>query len=354
MNTAEIGAAIKNPQSLGQGHVTDLLALCEKHPYSGVLHLLYLKALSNSKSLDFEDKLKDFAIKIPDRQVLFQLIHSDDVVADIPTELEAESAPNEIIEISNPVEEVVLEAFENQEESTNDLPSTLESITHHESTELIEEEVDVLVEDLIQEEEKTSVGEETVLEKQHDEFIDNNIVFEGFSDQIPSAPGEVNEAIELPEQLDVPIAILSIDQVEASYQKAASNKTNTVRSFYDWLDRKPLLADLKNKEDEQLQEAAKNEVIESKEKVNALLDKFIETEPRISKPKAEFFSPTKSAKESLSEDGIPVSETLAKIYELQGNYPKAIAIYEKLIALIPNKSSYFASQIEKIKNHLIS
>jgi tetratricopeptide (TPR) repeat protein len=369
MNTAEIGAAIKNPQSLGQNHVADLLALCEKHPYSGLLHVLYLKALSSSKSVDFEDKLKNFAIKIPDRQVLFQLIHDDAVESDIPTEIEVESAPEKVIEITeNHVEEVVLEVSAISEETTEEVLNSEDISNQVEIPEIKENEASIqfeifrneekeaeeIVEDLINEEENPGVKEETVLEKHHDEFIDNNIVFEGFSDRNQSDRDEVIEQNASEEQSDAPIEPLAIDQLEASYQKAESNNQNKVRSFYDWLDQKPVSEDSKAEEKVEIQKNSKEEVTESKEKVNALLDKFIETEPRISKPKAEFYSPIKSAKESLSEDGIPVSETLAKIYELQGNYPKAIAIYEKLIALIPNKSSYFATQIEKIKNHLIS
>ena len=49
------------------------------------------------------------------------------------------------------------------------------------------------------------------------------------------------------------------------------------------------------------------------------------------------------------EDGI-ITETLASVYSDQQFYSRAIEIYEKLILLYPEKSAYFASLIEKIKN----
>ena len=83
---------------------------------------------------------------------------------------------------------------------------------------------------------------------------------------------------------------------------------------------------------------------------NELVDKFIRDEPRIGVPKREFFNPEDIAKQSASLPDDLVSETLARIYEQQGLYTLSIKIYEKLMLLIPEKSSYFAGQIKEISN----
>ena len=44
-----------------------------------------------------------------------------------------------------------------------------------------------------------------------------------------------------------------------------------------------------------------------------------------------------------------LTETMAEVWEKQGNKPKAIDIYSKLSLLEPLKSAYFAAKIEDLK-----
>jgi len=81
-----------------------------------------------------------------------------------------------------------------------------------------------------------------------------------------------------------------------------------------------------------------------------LLDAFLLNQPRIPAPsndKQEVLDDI--SMDSLQEDESFMTETLAGIYMKQGYYLKAIKAYEKLSLKYPEKSIYFATQIEKIK-----
>ena len=81
-----------------------------------------------------------------------------------------------------------------------------------------------------------------------------------------------------------------------------------------------------------------------------IIDRFIQEEPRITPIKATIYNPVNMARRSTIQPDDVVTETLAMIYAQQGNFEKAIAFYEKLSLKFPEKSVYFASLIQELKN----
>ena len=79
-------------------------------------------------------------------------------------------------------------------------------------------------------------------------------------------------------------------------------------------------------------------------KQQALIDKFIANNPKIQfSDKFEYENPQPNLESEASESIF--TESLAKIYIKQGQYEKALHIFEKLNLKYPEKNSYFADQI---------
>ena len=81
---------------------------------------------------------------------------------------------------------------------------------------------------------------------------------------------------------------------------------------------------------------------------NSLIDKFLENQPKIppirqDQPKVDLSANNEFNKEEL------MTETLAKVYVQQKKYKKARYAYEILSLKYPEKNSFFADQIKKIK-----
>ena len=79
-----------------------------------------------------------------------------------------------------------------------------------------------------------------------------------------------------------------------------------------------------------------------------LIDKFIKNSPKIYIDQ-EYKTDIEIIPESKIKDDL-ITETLAKIYIDQKKYNKAIKAYNILSLKYPKKSSFFADQIERIKN----
>lgn len=287
LNWEEIADRIENPKLCSENEVQELRVLCDKFPFSQVFPLLYLKVLSQGNHVDFEEELQKYAYKITDRVKLYNLLYQKE-----EGNLVEELSIKEIGDAFG-INTIEIESQENLEEQINDF-KLIDNVQE-------EHELDELDKDIIA---SSAAAAYSV-----DELIPDSTQLQEFDLSISDE--FENSEMEFP-------------SVSTSNQNYLSEKT-----FLEWLT---------NSKNSQL-----IEVVEEEEAPYEVT--YIEFE----KPRKEFFSPTKKAKESLSEETLPVSETLARIYQSQGNISKAIFVYEQLSLIIPEKKSYFASQIKSLK-----
>ncbi|MDG2432794.1 tetratricopeptide repeat protein [Flavobacterium sp.] len=148
-----------------------------------------------------------------------------------------------------------------------------------------------------------------------------------------ASPAEANEqkiAIEAKLDIGTPIAF----------------SENEKHSFQEWLQLSRIQPIVR--EEEPIEEPKTTLIDEVKKKKEALINKFIETSPKIAPvkngtPSPAYFDINKDDNSSL------MTETLAKVYLEQKKYQKAIQAYEILILKYPEKSSFFADRISDIK-----
>ena len=321
----EIDQLIKNPKQVSEAQLSDLKTLSEKYPYSQVFSILYLKGLKNKGDFHFDDELTKHSYRITDRVQLYNLIEGTEFT----------SEPETLI--VEPILETINEPVEEKKEMIKDETPAIEL----EPTQDLSEEEIALDEVAIETEEETTEEEKV----ETSDAVDKNILHHALTasyqlDELTEAEEE-----ELAQRQSEAEEFEDVSPDEPLKEEKPVITSDSTHSFTAWLKANNNYEEDNDKDREHIKK-----IVTNFENFDPTDDLFGEVE----KPKTEFFSPAKKAKESLDDSAVPVSETLAKIYALQGNYPKAIEAYEQLSLINPEKKIFFADLIKELKKKIHS
>ena len=315
MQAKEFINYIKNPNSLEKNSVKDLQKLVNDFPYFQSAHLLLSLASKKWDASVYQKSLKKTAIVVTNRSHLFNLIQQFEI-------------SNTVIEDSDHqklVVEEVLEPIDSTKE-LNILKAT-ELLIENSDSEITETEFQQKTKPNAEEVLENEIAKQVVsaiVEKQMFNLSDTQLVF--------------NQNKE-PENFTDWLRLIQKSNKQLSAENILDINTDNNTDIKTRLEKGKIIT----------QESALNKKLKNL----ALIDKIIEKSPGQIKIKDDqkFYSPEQNAKESLLENEHLVSETLAKIYALQGSVNKAVRAYEILSLKFPQKSAYFASLIQKLKNN---
>jgi hypothetical protein len=304
---------LKDPSLMDSRSVDEMWMLVKEYPYFQVARMLLARNLSNIGHEAYPLSLRLAAAYAGDRSKLKILIEGNPVfVNELEKEVVSPEPITEPASVSQP-EKLPLELSQQVGILIDDKPLEGEEVLPGEIPVMIGVDSNVM-DDGVSEVENVTVHIETVSTPAVDV---SELSVEILPEQEPDASQEVRNSL-----------------IVSMFSRLASeNITEEDETYRGW----PGNATIGN--------TALNEKLVAR---NELVERFIREEPRISVPKHEFYNPEDKARESRSLPEDIVSETLAKIYAQQGLHSMAIKIYQKLMLLIPEKSSYFASQIKEI------
>jgi hypothetical protein len=287
--------------------IGEVYELIDIFPYFQSAHMLLLKGLQNNADVKFENQLRNSAIHIADRKVLYYLLKTKPSDRAEPDDVKLESVSSAeqlydsqqtVIESAKNSEQLISKIEKSSGETRTDHPESINHITGHSI--------------LLSSEMENEVSKGVMLLMDQDLTPDEDKVF--YMDPGFSVP-EYNDLLEL--DLDANMAIVFDEDTISQEQKGSDERNSKTLS------------------------------------PSELINKFIIANPRIEPIREVPRIPVADISKPFADiEGGLVTETLARIYINQGYYSKAIDIYEKLTLKFPEKSSYFASQIEIVEEYL--
>lgn len=391
LNLSEYTYLLNNPNAVNEKQAKALETVVDSFPYFQSARALYLKGLYNQDSYKYNFALKQTAAHTSDRSILFDFITSDEftiIEKDIYEQklallMDIEVVESEIHQHPTLIENV-LESIDSKEEITNN--------------EIVISEIEI---------DNLTVLPTVEFETTDIDFVklENSPVIDEVSEEIKVTeitPTEINEVVEISTEKDIssetisetiteeeteeePVSIeisqeqtedtisaeaISIDQnsFESSTEevipeieekleigKPITFLQNEKHSFQEWLQLasfKPIDRIEEKKETFSIENSVQKEVKKQENTTNKLknleiIDKFIETNPKITPARELVETPSKPIE--TSDTTHLMTETLARVYLEQKKYSKAIQAYEILILKYPEKSIFFADRIKDIK-----
>lgn len=288
MNVTDFIHILQNSNTiLSPKQTRELEDIIEEYPYFQAARALHLKGLKNLDSYKYNNALKTTAAYTTDRDVLFDYITSKEFI-----------------------QNNIADTIAGRGSKLEDQKAISEEIEPNPNAESMMGE-----------------AEELALPQniKDAEQILNPELFKSKTPEKPTLPAQKKSKQETDLQLGKPIPFTKKEK----------------HSFTEWLQ-------LTSKTEEVETEENVMEELERKKKFE-LLDRFIQKNPKIVpqeniKPKVNIKESTKFDKNEL------MTETLAKVYLEQKKYKKAIQAYKILSLKYPEKSGFFADQIQAVKN----
>ncbi len=371
MNRQQFSEFVKDPLALGEGSITELENLLKQYPYCQTAQVLFTINLQRQNHASYQAQLKRAVAYAGDRKKLKELLEGKNPpAAAVSIAVEPVQITGQVSQASMPEpvyssapEPVYPSMPEPVYPSTPDelrpqadtgMPAPSSAVSAVAATGMVPSLNPIQKEQAKEPEVETSANDKSVRSEPLQEiYIEDSVIS---SEElalaspmaplgpVPSAgPGPALHPFTKPSEVhkeklnqDDLLAIVRKRLAEINEEKQTKGREPVTSAPVTGPDRgEPVLrpaSDFSRSKDE-------------------LIEKFIKEEPKISRPKKEFFNPSLISQRSNMDEEDIVSETLALLYAKQGNMQKAIHIYEKLSLRFSEKSRYFAAQIENIKGN---
>ena len=364
MNVADFTYLLNKPEKVTEDNIDSIKKIIEEYPFFQPAKAVYLKALKNQDSFKYNAALKHTAAYTTDRSILFEFITSktfyQNKIAEIITKQISELYDIEVNAQEVFAEEKIEKDAETPKVADNKEIVEAKNVTiEHKATvktpPITSFDFDNVNSEAVMDpylfQPKPTIKNYSFLKLKHTEKPVKEIKESPQENKVPEIKPEKAELN--PKQIEIRSKKVDIKpETKLEIGKPLDFNQSEKHSFSEWLklsSMKPISREPVEKTEPQKKSEIKSTVVSNSiDNKFKLIEQFIEKKPKII-PAAEKTPKHNLAKERTVEKSELMTETLARVYLEQKKFKKAIQAYKILSLKYPEKSSFFADQIEAVK-----